>query len=192
MVGVFGGFPPPAALYRLPLLWATAGSPESKGFAATPAASQIELPARRPGPRMGSVQCTRSRSSSAASGRSSINKKLARALAKLAEGKLVFDTVQIDDLPLFNPDNEAAPPPAVARVKAAIRGADGVLFVTPEHNRSIPAALKNAIDWASRPSRTAPSAASSARSSAHRADASRQRWRKATCASSPDASSKQC
>lgn len=82
-----------------------------------------------------------------------INKKLARALAKLAEGKLVFDTVQIDDLPLFNPDNEAAPPPAVARVKAAIRGADGVLFVTPEHNRSIPAALKNAIDWASRPSK---------------------------------------
>jgi len=81
----------------------------------------------------------------------SINKKLARALAKLAEGKLVFDTVQIDDLPLFNQDNETNPPPAVERVKATIRGADGVLFVTPEHNRSIPAALKNAIDWASRP-----------------------------------------
>jgi chromate reductase len=83
----------------------------------------------------------------------SINKKLARALAKLAEGKLVFDTVQIDDLPLFNQDDEKNLPPAVQRIKAAIRGADGVLFVTPEHNRSIPAALKNAIDWASRPSK---------------------------------------
>jgi chromate reductase len=83
--------------------------------------------------------------------RESINKKLARALAKLAEGKLAFETVRIDDLPLFNQDDELNPQPAVARVKAEIREADGVLFVTPEHNRSIPAALKNAIDWASRP-----------------------------------------
>jgi chromate reductase len=83
----------------------------------------------------------------------SINKKLARALAKLAEGKLVFDTVQIDDLPLFNQDNEASPTPAVTRMKGQIQAADGVLFVTPEHNRSVPAALKNAIDWASRPPR---------------------------------------
>ena len=59
--------------------------------------------------------------------------------------------MQIDDLPLFNQDNEANPPPAVTRVKEQIAAADGVLFVTPEHNRSIPAALKNAIDWASRP-----------------------------------------
>jgi chromate reductase, NAD(P)H dehydrogenase (quinone) len=81
----------------------------------------------------------------------SINKTLARALAKLADGKLVFDTVQIDDLPLFNQDNEASPSAAVIRMKAQIRAADAILFVTPEHNRSIPAALKNAIDWASRP-----------------------------------------
>jgi chromate reductase, NAD(P)H dehydrogenase (quinone) len=81
----------------------------------------------------------------------SINKTLARALAKLADGKLVFDTVQIDDLPLFNQDNEAAPTAAVIRMKAQIKAADAILFVTPEHNRSIPAALKNAIDWASRP-----------------------------------------
>jgi len=81
----------------------------------------------------------------------SINKKLARALAKLADGKLVFDTVQIDDLPLFNQDDETNPTPPVLRIKQQIRSADGVLFVTPEHNRSIPAALKNAIDWASRP-----------------------------------------
>lgn len=83
--------------------------------------------------------------------RESINKKLARALAKLADGKLIFDTVQIDDLPLFNQDEETNPTPAVTRLKQQIRAADGVLFVTPEHNRSIPAALKNAIDWASRP-----------------------------------------
>jgi chromate reductase len=83
--------------------------------------------------------------------RESINKKLARALAKLGEGKLVFDTVEIGDLPLFNQDDEANPTPAVLRIKAQIKAADGILFVTPEHNRSIPAALKNAIDWASRP-----------------------------------------
>jgi chromate reductase, NAD(P)H dehydrogenase (quinone) len=81
----------------------------------------------------------------------SINKTLARALAKLADGKLVFDTVQIDDLPLFNMDNETSPTAAVTRMKEQIRAADAILLVTPEHNRSIPAALKNAIDWASRP-----------------------------------------
>lgn len=81
----------------------------------------------------------------------SINKTLARALAKLADGKLVFDTVRIDDLPLFNQDNEASPTPAVTRMKDQIKATDAILFVTPEHNRSIPAALKNAIDWASRP-----------------------------------------
>lgn len=81
----------------------------------------------------------------------SINRKLAGALAKLAEGKLAFEMVGIDDLPLFNQDNEANPTPAVTRIKTQIAAADGVLFVTPEHNRSIPAAMKNAIDWATRP-----------------------------------------
>jgi chromate reductase len=81
----------------------------------------------------------------------SINRALAGALAKLAAGKLEFDAVKIDDLPLFNQDNEASPTPAVTRIKTQIAAADGVLFITPEHNRSIPAALKNAIDWATRP-----------------------------------------
>jgi len=81
----------------------------------------------------------------------SINKKLAGALAKLAEGKLAFDYVKIDDLPLFNQDNETSPTPEVTRNKAQIAAADGLLFLTPEHNRSIPAAMKNAIDWATRP-----------------------------------------
>jgi len=81
----------------------------------------------------------------------SINKKLAGALEKLAAGKLQFDRVRIDDLPLFNQDDEKEPTPAVTRMKGELRAADAVLLVTPEHNRSIPAAMKNAIDWATRP-----------------------------------------
>jgi chromate reductase len=79
------------------------------------------------------------------------NKKLARALAKLAEGKLVFETVRIDDLPLLNQDDVDDPPPEVLRFKAAVEDCAAVLFVTPEHNRSVPAALKNAFDWGTRP-----------------------------------------
>ncbi len=81
----------------------------------------------------------------------SLNKKLAGALEKLARGKLDFERVRIDDLPLFNQDNEGSPTPEVVRIKEQIRGVDAILFVTPEHNRSIPAAMKNAIDWATRP-----------------------------------------
>ena len=82
----------------------------------------------------------------------SINRKLAKALAKLAEGKLDMEILRIDDLPLFNQDDETNPPAAVTRFKEAVKAADGLLFVTPEHNRSVPAAMKNAIDWATRPS----------------------------------------
>ena len=81
----------------------------------------------------------------------SINKKLARAIAKLAAGKLDLKLVDISDLPLFNQDLEANYPAAATRVKDEIAAADAVLFVTPEHNRSIPAALKNVIDWVARP-----------------------------------------
>jgi len=81
----------------------------------------------------------------------SINRKLALAIAKLAAGKLDLKLVDLSDLPLFNQDLEADYPAAAQRVKAEIAGADAVLFVTPEHNRSIPAALKNVIDWVSRP-----------------------------------------
>ena len=79
------------------------------------------------------------------------NKELAKALAKLAEGKLDFQTIRIDDLPLFNQDDESAPSPPVQRFKQEVEGCDAVLFVTPEHNRSVPAAMKNAFDWGSRP-----------------------------------------
>src|SRR4051794_9211434 len=79
--------------------------------------------------------------------RESINRKLAQALAKLGSDKLDFKFVQIDDLPLYNQDNEGNLPASVARFKAELAEADGILIVTPEHNRSIPAVLKNALDW---------------------------------------------
>ena len=83
--------------------------------------------------------------------RDSINKKLALAIAKLAAGKLDLKLIDIADLPLYNQDLEADFPAAATRVKNEIAAADAVLFVTPEHNRSIPAALKNVIDWVARP-----------------------------------------
>jgi chromate reductase, NAD(P)H dehydrogenase (quinone) len=83
--------------------------------------------------------------------RDSINRKLAQALIKLGVGKFDGKIVRIDDLPLYNQDNEGNLPPEVARYKDEVAKADGVLFVTPEHNRSAPTVLKNAIDWGARP-----------------------------------------
>jgi chromate reductase len=83
--------------------------------------------------------------------RESLNKKLAQALARLGEDRFSFRFVQIDDLPLYNQDLESPLPASVARFKSQIANADGVLFVTPEHSRSIPAVLKSAIDWGARP-----------------------------------------
>lgn len=79
------------------------------------------------------------------------NRKLARALEKLAGGKLRFRVVRIDDLPLLNQDDADDPPPEVLRFKEEVERAEAVLFVTPEHNRSVPAAMKNAVDWGTRP-----------------------------------------
>lgn len=85
--------------------------------------------------------------------KASINRRLAQALGKLGSASFSPHFVQIDDLPMYNQDMEAAAWPETAtRLKAAIEGAQAVLVVSPEHNRSIPAVLKNAIDWASRPS----------------------------------------
>ena len=81
----------------------------------------------------------------------SINRKLAGALAQLAPDGVGFTHARIDDLPLYNQDDDADPPPAARRLKQEISAADGVLFVTPEYNRSVPGVLKNAIDHASRP-----------------------------------------
>lgn len=81
----------------------------------------------------------------------SLNAKLAAGLARLAPPELSFQRVQIDDLPLYNQDDDANPVPSVVRLKREITAAQGVLFVTPEYNRSVPGVLKNAIDHGSRP-----------------------------------------
>lgn len=81
----------------------------------------------------------------------SINRTLAKALIRLAPDDLTFFEIPIDKLPLYSPDYDADYPAVARELKEAIAGADAVLFVSPEYNRSIPGALKNAIDWASRP-----------------------------------------
>lgn len=81
----------------------------------------------------------------------SINRKLAEAIGKLAAGRLEFTFSEISDLPLYNEDLWVEPPQSVLRMKAEIAAADAVLMVTPEFNRSFTPALKNAIDWGTRP-----------------------------------------
>ena len=82
----------------------------------------------------------------------SINRKVAQALAQLAPANLKLNIVEIGELPLYNEDLDGATPPAAyTTFRQQVAAADGVLFVTPEYNRSVPAALKNAIDVGSRP-----------------------------------------
>lgn len=81
----------------------------------------------------------------------SINRVLATVLVRLAPEDLEFVEIPIADLPLYSPDFDSDYPPVARALKEAIAGVQAVLFVTPEYNRSIPGALKNAIDWASRP-----------------------------------------
>jgi chromate reductase len=80
----------------------------------------------------------------------SINKKYAHALEKLATDQFSFQYADMD-LPLYNDDLWQSPPAKIVALKDAIAQADGVLIVSPEYNRSMPAVTKNAIDWASRP-----------------------------------------
>ncbi len=81
----------------------------------------------------------------------SINRKLAKALVRLAPPALRMTEVAFKDLPLYNYDFDKDFPPVATAFKEALAAVDAVLFVTPEYNRSIPGALKNAIDWGSRP-----------------------------------------
>jgi chromate reductase len=82
----------------------------------------------------------------------SINRKVAQALAQLAPANLKLSIVEIGELPLYNEDLDgSAPPAAYSTFRQQVAAADAVLFVTPEYNRSVPAALKNAIDVGSRP-----------------------------------------
>ena len=83
--------------------------------------------------------------------RESLNRKLANAVTRLAPEELSFTPLEIGDLPLYDQDDDRRQAPPVLRLKQAIRDADGLLFVTPEYNRSLPGVLKNAIDHASRP-----------------------------------------
>jgi len=81
----------------------------------------------------------------------SLNRKMANALIAMAPETLKLGIVEIGELPLFSQDHEAEPIAAVTAFKQAITAADALLFVTPEYNRSVPGALKNAIDVGSRP-----------------------------------------
>jgi chromate reductase len=81
----------------------------------------------------------------------SINRKLAKALVRLAPPALHMTEIPFKDLPLYSYDYDADFPQVARDFKESIARVDGVLFVTPEYNRSIPGGLKNAIDWASRP-----------------------------------------
>ena len=83
----------------------------------------------------------------------SINRKVARSICALQDDNLDCKMIEICDLPLYNQeyDDPGNTPPEYTRFRDEVRGADGVLFVTPEYNRSLPGALKNAIDVGSRP-----------------------------------------
>lgn len=81
----------------------------------------------------------------------SINRKVAHALVEVAPAVLKLGLVEIGQLPIYNQDGDDKPPAEWTAFRERIRAADAVLFVTPEHNRSVPAALKNAIDVGSRP-----------------------------------------
>jgi chromate reductase len=83
--------------------------------------------------------------------RASINRKLARALTKLAPEGMEFHEIGFSKLPLYSYDYDDDYPAEARAFKAAIKASDAILIVTPEYNRSIPGGLKNAIDWASRP-----------------------------------------
>jgi chromate reductase len=81
----------------------------------------------------------------------SFNAAVLRAAAGLAPAGVVIETFELGGIPLFNQDDESNPPAAVVHLKRRVRDADGILFVTPEYNYSVPGVLKNAIDWGSRP-----------------------------------------
>jgi chromate reductase len=84
--------------------------------------------------------------------KASFNGMLAKALISLAPPPMKLDIVEIGQLPLYNADLETAAPPAEwTAFRQRVKAADAVLFVTPEYNRSVPAALKNALDVGSRP-----------------------------------------
>lgn len=83
--------------------------------------------------------------------RDSFNRQLANGVLKLAPPELTFEELKIDDLPLYNQDDDDDQAESVKRLKENIAASQGLLFFTPEYNRSVPGVLKNALDHASRP-----------------------------------------
>lgn len=83
--------------------------------------------------------------------KASINKNLAKAFERIGSDLFNFSVIPLEDIPLYNQDLEGAPGEGVLNLRNTISTVDGVLFITPEYNRSLPAVMKNAIDWASRP-----------------------------------------
>ncbi|MCU1720577.1 NADPH-dependent FMN reductase [Pseudomonas sp. 5P_5.1_Bac1] len=83
--------------------------------------------------------------------KASLNRKVAQALGELAPSNLTLRIVEIGDLPLYNEDIDTDPPAAYKAFREQIKSSNALLFVTPEYNRSVPGALKNAIDVGSRP-----------------------------------------
>ena len=84
--------------------------------------------------------------------RASYNRALLCAAQQLTPPSLVIEVEVLDDLPMFNADLDGvASPPAVERLRAAVREADGLLLVTPEYNHGVPGVMKNAVDWLSQP-----------------------------------------
>lgn len=81
----------------------------------------------------------------------SINRRLANAIVHLAPASINFHFVELGDLPLYNQDDDDHQAASVMRLKSEIESSNGVMFVTPEYNRSIPGVLKNALDHGSRP-----------------------------------------
>jgi chromate reductase, NAD(P)H dehydrogenase (quinone) len=83
--------------------------------------------------------------------RESFNRRLAGSVARLAPPHFKFKLLRIDDVPLYNQDEDDSPPAAAQRFKQEVLDSDAILFVTPEYNRSIPGVLKNLLDHGSRP-----------------------------------------
>ena len=81
----------------------------------------------------------------------SFNRKVAKTLMLLAPSTIEMEIVEIGELPLYNEDDDKAPPAVYTEFRNKIKEFDGVLWVTPEYNRSVPGALKNALDVGSRP-----------------------------------------
>ncbi|MFM0211918.1 NAD(P)H-dependent oxidoreductase [Paraburkholderia sediminicola] len=83
--------------------------------------------------------------------RESFNRQLAHAVISLAPADFTFEFIDIGSLPLYSQDYDADYPEVAKQLKQRVEAADGLLFVTPEYNRSMPGVLKNALDWGSRP-----------------------------------------